>query len=177
PAGSVEVELEPLLLAMNARDPGSGVPNQALIRTPDDATAFAAADALSKDPFPTLVIQSRPALQDAKANDPFAVGIVWGLAAGAIAGIVLSLAGVLMATMAELRDERGELWELEAAGLAPRRIIALLFVRTALLAVAGVVVGILIGIVVAWLAAQTISSASLAPPVPPLVLVAPPQPT
>jgi len=173
PDGAVAVDLEPLLLAMNARDPGSGVPNQILVRAPSDEAANAAATALGKDPFPPVIVQSRPALEAARDDDPFAVGILWGLAAGAVAGIVLSLAGVLMAAAAELRDERGELWELEAEGLVPRRIARLLVLRTGLLAGSGAVLGIVIGIALAWLAAQTISSSTGADPVPPLVLVAP----
>jgi FtsX-like permease family protein len=173
-AGLVVVDLAPLELAMNAHDPGTGVPNQLLLRTPDDARTAQVVEALSKDPFPALVVQSRPAIEAARANDPFAIGLLWGLVVGAAAGLFLSLAGILMATVAELRDERGDLWDLESQGQRPRSLVRLVVLRTALLCGIGVVSGVAIGLGLGWLAAESISEAGTGgAPVPPLLLVAP----
>ncbi|HUQ42971.1 MAG TPA: FtsX-like permease family protein [Candidatus Limnocylindria bacterium] len=170
----VVVDLQPLLLSMNAHDPGTGVPNQVLIGTPGDARTAELASALARDPFPPLVIQSRPASVEARANDPFALGIVWGLAVGAGAGLLLSILGVLLAAAAELRDERGELYELEAQGSTPRALTGLVVLRTIAMCAVGTVTGILVGIGLGWVVASSIGvGGEGATAVPALVLVAP----
>lgn len=155
----VIVDLAPLLLAMNVNDPGSGIPNQILLDTPSDAQANAAVQALGRDPFPvgSLVVQSRPAIETRLASDPFAIGIVWGLALGAIAGLLLSIAAVVMATDADLRDERGELWDLEALGAKPSSLVWLVVLRTIGLCALGTGVGIGIGTGLGWFAATSIA--------------------
>jgi len=172
--GGVMVDEGPLLLGLNAAGPGAGVPNTALIRTPDDATTASVAKQLGETPFPPLRIDSRPALEAARANDPFAVGIVWALAVGALAGIALSLAGIVLAAAARLRDERGELGELEEQGLAPASLEGLTVLQTIVLAIAGGLIGAIVGLGLGWLAAASIAvTADGAPPIPPLVPVAP----
>ena len=172
--GLVVVDQGPLLLAMTARDPGSGTPNQVLLGLPNDQRTAQAVATLSSDSYPSLVINSRPAIEDARARDPFAIGIVWALMIGALAGLVLSVAGVLMGVASELGDNRGELREIEELGAPPSALRTLVVARAALLAVLGVVSGTAIGIGLGWLAALTISvSAESGPPVPPLALVAP----
>ena len=174
PGRVVVVDLEPLLLAMNAHDPGTGLPNQVLLGTPSDARTAEVVAALGRDPFPQLVVQSRPAIEDERANDPFAIGLVWGLAIGAIAGLVLSLIGVLLAAASELRDERGELWELEAQGTTPRSLISLVVLRTVAMCAIGTVTGIVLGLELGWFVASSVGvDGEGAVPVPPLVLVAP----
>jgi hypothetical protein len=174
PGRVVIVDLQPLLLAMNARDPGTGAPNQVLIRTPSDARTAAVVEALRQEPFPQLVVQSRPATEEERATDPFAIGLVWGLAIGAVAGLLLSLMGVLLATSAELRDERGELWELEAQGTTPRSLTSLVVVRTVAMCAFGSVTGILVGVGLGWFVASSIGVGGEGRvPVPQLVLVAP----
>jgi hypothetical protein len=170
----VIVDVQPLLLAMNAHDPGTGVPNQVVIGTPNDARTAEVASALSRDPYPPLVIQSRPATEDARANDPFAIGLVWGLAVGAGAGLLLSIIGVLLATAAELRDERGELYDLEAQGSTPRSLTGLVVLRAIAMCAVGAVTGVAIGVGLGWFVAQSIGvGGEGATPVPALVLVAP----
>lgn len=170
----VIVDLAPLLLAMNAHDPGTGVPNQVLLRTPSDARTAEVVEVLGRDPFPQLVVQSRPATEEERANDPFAIGLVWGLAIGAVAGLLLSLVGVLLATTAELRDERGELWELEAQGATPRALTWLVLLRTVAMSTFGSVTGIVVGVALGWFVASSVGvGGEGGVPVPPLVLVAP----
>jgi hypothetical protein len=174
PGRVVVVDLQPLLLAMNAHDPGTGMPNQVLIGTPSDTRTAEVVAALQRDPFPSLVIQSRPAIEAARASDPFAIGLVWGLAVGAIAGLVLSLMGVLLAAASELRDERGELWELEAQGTTPGALRALVVLRTVAMCAVGTVIGILLGLGLGWFVAASVGvGGEGAAPVPRLILVAP----
>ncbi len=172
--GIVVIDSGPLLLAMTARDPGTGTPNQVLIATPNDARTAAVVERLSADPYPALVIESRPAIEAAAARDPFAIGIVWGLAVGALAGLVLSIAGVLLGASAELRDERGELRELEELGARPSSLRALVVAKATILSLVGVAAGAILGLGLGWLAAITIAvSADGGRTIPPLALVAP----
>ncbi len=174
PGRVVIVDLAPLLLAVNARNPGIGIPNQVLLGTPSNARTAEVVAALGTDPFPQLVVQSRPAIEEARASDPFAIGLVWGLAIGAIAGLVLSFVGVLLAASSELRDERGELWELEAQGTTPRSLVSLVVLRTVAMCAVGTVTGILVGVGLGWFVASSIGvGGEGGVAVPPLVFVAP----
>lgn len=174
PGRVVIVDLAPLLLAMNAHDPGTGKPNQVLLGTPSDARTAEVVAALGRDPFPQLVVQSRPAIESARANDPFAIGLVWGLAIGAIAGLLLSVVGVLLAASSELRDERGELWELEAQGTTPRALVSLVVLRTVAMCAVGSVTGIVVGVGLGWFVASSIGvGGEGGVAIPPLVFVAP----
>lgn len=172
--GSVMVDEGPLFLALNGAGPGAGVPDAALLRTSDDATAAAVVKRLGEAPFPPLSIQSRLAIEDARANDPFAIGVVWALLVGALAGLGLSLAGIVLAASARLRDERGDLGELEEQGLAPAALEMLTVLQTIVLAIAGIVVGSVVGLGLGWLAAASLAvTPNGAEPVPPLIPVAP----
>jgi hypothetical protein len=174
PGRVVIVDLQPLQLAMNALDPGTGMPNQVLLGTPSDARTAEVVAALGRDPFPSLVVVSRPATEEERVNDPFAIGLVWGLAIGAIAGLLLSLLGVLLAAAAELRDERGELWELEAQGTTPRSLTSLVVLRTVAMCTIGTVTGVVLGVWLGWFVASAVGVGGEGrTPVPALVLVAP----
>ena len=117
---------------------------------------------------------SGPATELELGNDPFAIGIVWGLAIGAIAGLLLSLLGVLLAASSELRDERGELWELEAQGTTPRSLTSLVVLRTVAMCAVGTVTGIVLGVVLGWFVASAVGLGGEGSiPVPSLALVAP----
>lgn len=171
---SVMLDEAPVLLALNGAGPGSGVPNAALLRAPDDAAALAVTKRLNEPPFPGLSIQSRVAIEDVRTNDPFAIGVVWALFVGALAGLGLSLAGIVLAASARLRDERGELGELEEQGLAPAALESLTVLQTIVLAIAGILVGSVLGLGFGWLAAASLAvTPGGAEPVPPLIPVAP----
>jgi ABC-type antimicrobial peptide transport system permease subunit len=119
-------------------------------------------------------VASRPALEAAAANDPFAVGMAATLLVGAVAGLVLALAGMLLAALAELRDERGELADLEEQGLRPAALRRLTTLRSVLVLVLALLAGTILGLGLAWFTASTVSvGLDQQPPMPPLVLVVP----
>jgi len=174
PGPVVVVDYAPLRLAINTQRPGSGQPNQVLLGTPSDARTAEVVTALQQGLFPRLQIASRPEIEARRASDPFAIGVVWGLVVGAIAGLLLSIVGVLLATASELRDERGELWELEAQGTSPRALIRLVVIRTISMCAVGTVTGIGMGVALGWFVATSVGvGAEGGTPVPPLVLSAP----
>jgi hypothetical protein len=171
---AVVVDAAPLLEAINADNPGQGLPNGALLRTPDDGRTAEAVAALAKEPFPLLQVVSLPALVAVVAADPFAVGLSAALLVGAVAGLTLALAGMLLAALAELRDERGELADLEEQGLGPSALRRLTALRALLVVVVALVAGSVLGLGLTWFGILAIAvglDGSL--PVPPLVVVVP----
>jgi FtsX-like permease family len=174
PGPVVVVDYAPLRLAINTRAPGSGQPNQVLVGTPSDVRTAEVVTALRQGLFPPLVMVSRAEVEAARTSDPFAIGVVWGLVVGAIAGLLLSIVGVLLATASELRDERGELWELEAQGTTPRALGRLVVGRTLSMCAVGTVAGVAMGVALGWFVATSVGvGADGSAPNPPLQLVAP----
>jgi hypothetical protein len=171
---AVIVDAAPLLEAVNADNPGQGVPNGALLRTPDDGRTAQVASALATDPFPPLEVTSLPALVTVIGNDPFALGLSAALLVGAVAGLTLALAGMLLAALAELRDERGELADLEEQGLGPAALRRLTALRALLVVVVALVAGTIVGVGLTWFGILAVAvglDGSL--PVPPLVVLVP----
>jgi hypothetical protein len=121
-----------------------------------------------------MLVESRPATERRLADDPFALGLGWALAIGGLAALVLSIAGVVLAAATDLRDSRGELWELEARGITPRSLTRMLMIRTLTMCLAGAVVGVVAGLALSWLAASTLAvGVDGGQPVPSLQVVAP----
>jgi hypothetical protein len=172
--GFVVVDEGPLLNSLDAFAPGFAEPNEALVRTSDDATAEALVATLSEPPYPTLFLASRPALERAATEDPFAVGIVLTLLLGAVAGLALAIAGILIGTASDLRDDRGELGELEEQGVGPAALGRLAVVRATTLVALGTVVGAIVGLGLTWFASTAIAvTAAGVSPMPPIVTVVP----
>jgi len=170
----VVLDAAPLFLAINADNPGQGLPNEALLKTPSDARTAEVVGVLEQEPFPPLVIQARPALEALVANDPFALGLSATLLVGAMAGLGLALAGMLLAALAELRDERGELADLEEQGLGPGALRRLTTLRSMLVLVVAIVAGLALGVGLTWFGTAAVAvGLTDAPPVPPLVAVIP----
>jgi hypothetical protein len=124
---------------------------------------------LSRRPFAVLEKQSRSALEADARHDPLGHGTLLALAVSALAALVLAASGLVLAIRADLRDDRGELTDLEAQGATPgvlRRVVA---TRAALVGVVGAGVGALAGIALAYLVTRVVSVTARADaPEPPL---------
>lgn len=130
--------------------PGSGTANEAwLDAAPGRADAVAAA--LRRPPFNTLEVTAHDALLADLRSEPLARGTLLTLAAAALAALGLALAGLLLVVVSDLRDERGELFDLEAQGAGPNMLRQHLRLRTAFVAVFGLVGGIATGVALAAL--------------------------
>ncbi len=118
-----------------------------------------------------LTVTSRAALLASLQSDPLARGALATLAATAALALALALVGLVLGVLADRRDERGELFDLEAQGAAPATIRAQLRLRALLVGGFGVVMGLATGAVltVAVLALVAVT-ASAAQPEPPLRL-------
>lgn len=147
--------------AMNAQAPGTAVTNEIWLgRPPPD-----------RPPFDVLQIRTRAGVEAGLAADPLARGSLLALVVAAIAGVALALGGLLLVVIADLRDERGELFDLEAQGATPTTLRRHLRLRAALLVGVGLVGGIATAAVLSALVVSLVEvTANATQPQPPLVL-------
>jgi len=124
---------------------------------------------LARPPFATLEKASRAAVEDDARRDPLGHGTLLALAAAALAALLLAAAGLVLAIRADLRDDRGELAELEALGAAPSLLRRVVVARAALVAVVGTILGTVAGVALAVLVTRVVSVTARADaPEPPL---------
>jgi hypothetical protein len=128
--------------ALNAAKPGSATTNEIWIGTGDDDAVPTVASALRRPPFDVLAISSRRALESELASDPLSRGALAILSGAAIGSILLALLGLLLLLAADVRDERGELLDLEAQGASPALLRRHLRLRAGLVAGLGLAGGI-----------------------------------
>jgi len=165
------VDLDPMLTALDGAAPGAGRPDEAWIRVDDPARLATVRSALGQPPFRTATIRSRPALEAAAAGDPFSSSILAAFAAAGAAGLLLAALGLALGALADVRDETGELRDLEAQGVGPRALRRQVGARTLLLAVGGTVAGLAMGLGLAAVVTGALGvGADGTVPVPPLLL-------
>ncbi len=134
------------------------------------------ADSLPQPPPSTLTITSRAALLAGLSADPLARGALITLASAAVLALGLALVGLLLGVAGDRRDERGELFDLEAQGAAPATIRTHLRLRALLVAAFGLLGGAITGAILSSLVLSLVSvTASAALPEPPLRLVLDPR--
>jgi hypothetical protein len=114
--------------ALNTEHPGIAVANELWLGAPSEATRQSLARALARPPFTVLSVQSRTALEASLRGDPLARGTLLTLLAAALVALGLALVGILLGVVSDVRDERGDLADLEAQGARPallRRVVRL----------------------------------------------------
>ena len=169
----VIVPLDPFIVSLASAVPGSGRPSEMWIAAPNAQRLADVRAALAKKPFRFAEVTARDDLVAERAGDPLSQAIVWALLVAALAGLVLSVGGLLMGAVTDLRDERGELADLEAQGVPPSVLRWHALARTAWLAIGGVVAGLVAGVLLAVVITGALaidSEGNL--PIPPLVVVA-----
>ncbi len=120
---------------------------------------------------PQLTLQSRADTLAQLQADPLARGALLTLAGTAAVALLLALVGLLLAVVGDLRDDRGELFDLEAQGASPATIRAHLRLRALLVAVFGILGGLALGAVLSAVVISLVSvTAGSAKPEPPLLL-------
>jgi hypothetical protein len=145
--------------ALNTERPGIAVSDEIWLGADSERGRQQLAAALGRPPFDVLRVESRAELQASLRDDPLARGTLLTLLAGALVALGLALVGVLLGVLSDVRDERGELDDLEAQGARPallRRVVRLrsLFVIAAGLA-GGLATAALLGLLVVDLVAVT----------------------
>jgi hypothetical protein len=170
----VVVPYDPYMVALDAALPGIARPSEMWLQVPNAARETAVRTALELTPFRFPAITARSDLIAEQSGDPLSQAIVWALIAAAAAGLVLSVGGVLLGAVTDLRDERGELADLEAQGISPGTLRRHALAKTSWLAGGGAVAGLLVGIAltVAVTSALAIGATGVEP-IPPLAIVVP----
>ena len=166
---AVLVDEEALRTAVDADAPGRAPVSELWLDVAGGGDA-AVETALARPPFAVLATTSRARAEADASRDPLAHGTLLALGAAALVALVLAVAGLVLAVRADLRDDRGELADLEAQGAAPRLLRRTVVARAAILAGVGVAGGILAGAVLAVLVTRVVSvTARAEAPEPPLV--------
>lgn len=168
--GFVVADEKRLATTLDADAPGTATPGELWLAVPS-TSVDAVATALRRPPFDSLVVSSQRALRHSLSSDPLARGISLSLGAAAIVALALAVVGFWIAILSELRDERGELFDLEAQGVPPALLRRQFRIRAAGLLGAGVVGGCVLGVVLSRMVVSVVRvTGTTAPPEPPLRL-------
>jgi hypothetical protein len=156
--------------AMNATKPGAAATNELWIGASGSATDAVAAG-LRRPPFDVLAVSSRRALETELAGDPLSRGALVILGGAALGSVLLALLGLWLLLAADVRDERGELFDLEAQGAGPALLRRHLRLRGGLVAALGFAGGVGASVALAALVVAIVTvTANAAEGEPPLVL-------
>ena len=104
---------------------------------------------LLQSPPTPVRITSRRAVEHGLRTDPLARGSLLVLGAAALLALALSLVGLALTVTVELRDEIGELFDLETQGMGPAALRHQVRLRAGAVLLAGLVGGLLLGAVLA----------------------------
>jgi hypothetical protein len=170
----VVVPYGPYMIALDAALPGAARPSEIWLDIAGGLRESDVRSALGRSPFRFPAITARTDLIAAQSGDPLSQAIVWALVAAALAGLVLSVGGVLLGVVTDLRDERGELADLEAQGVSPATLRHHALAKTMWLAGGGVAAGVAAGVALTVAVTSALAiGATGAEPIPPLAIVIP----
>jgi hypothetical protein len=145
-----------LRTAINAEVPGVARENEIWLGVPD-ANIAAVERELARPPFAVLAATTRRQLEADARDDPLAHGTLLALAASALVALALAALGLSLAVRSDLRDERGELYELEAQGASPALLRHVVRLRALLLSGAGLLAGAVTGVALLTLVTRVVS--------------------
>jgi hypothetical protein len=126
--------------AVDADAPGSATPLELWLAVPSRA-ADAVTQLLDQPPFSDLEGVSRRDLLARRTHDPLARAVGYTLQVAALLALALAVIGVWVTLLGELRDERGDFFDLEAQGVEPNTLRWHLRLRTYALFVFGIAEG------------------------------------
>ena len=165
--GFVVVDESRLATALDADAPGTATPDELWLSAPNGAGRVG--QELRRPPFAALVVASREELQSQLASEPLSRGITLTLSAAALIAVLLAAVGFWLTLVGDARDERGELFDLEAQGVPPATLRRQLRVRSLVLVAFGAIGGVALGLILSRLVVSVIGvSAETTVPDPPL---------
>ena len=166
---AVVADRQTISTLLDTRSPGLGLTDELWLNVPaalEPQTAATLARA-----FTQLTVASQASTLDRLEADPLARGALLTLACTAAVALLLALLGLVLSVVGDVRDDRGELFDLEAQGASPATIRAHLRLRALLVAVFGIAGGIGLGAILSALVISLVSvTAGAAEPEPPLRL-------
>ena len=156
-SGDVVVgDITSLATAVNTQVPGAGETNEVWLDVPSGGTDAAMA-ALAKPPFRGVESVSRAALLDEARDDPLGHGTLLALDSAAVVALLLAALGLALTVLSDLRDDRGDLYDLESQGAEPRLLRRIVRVRALVVGLAGVIAGAAAGALLALLVTRVVS--------------------
>jgi hypothetical protein len=169
--GFVVADESRLATALDADLPGTGTPGELWLSAAAGKQSVVARG-LRRPQFAALAVDSRAERQHALAADPLAHGTAVLLELVAAVALVLTVAGFGVALASELRDERGELFDLEGQGVSPGTLRAQLRLRALGVLAYGLLGGAVLGAALSLLTVDVVRiAATTATPEPPLRFV------
>jgi hypothetical protein len=164
-----------LATAIDTESPGAGRENEAWLDVPAER-GDAVAAALSRPPFRVLEVTRRVDVETEARRDPLANGTLLALAGTAVVALILAALGLVLAVRADLRDDSGEHFDLEAQGASPLLLRRVVRARAAAVSAVGVVAGLVTGVVLLLLVTRMVTvTAGGADAEPPLAIVVDPR--
>jgi hypothetical protein len=160
-----------LRTAIDTVSPGAGRENELWLDVPPDRVSEVART-LERPPYRALATTVRGDVEAEARHDPLAHGTLLALLATALVAVVLASLGLALSVRSDLRDDRGEHYDLEAQGASPAFLRRVVRARAAGLSVAGLVAGLATGVGLLALVTRVVSvTARGGTPEPPLAVV------
>jgi hypothetical protein len=167
----VVAERTALATALNAAGPGTAVTNEVWLDGVSDRGARTLAAAVGRAPMQNVHATFRSRVEAGLRDDPLARAVLWTLVALACVGFALALGGLGLAVAADVRDERGELFDLEAQGARRSMLRRHVRLRSGGVLALGVLGGTVLGALLSVLVVDVVLvTANGRLPEPPLVL-------
>ena len=149
-------DITSLATAVNTQVPGAGETSEVWLDAPTGGTDAAMA-ALTQPPFRGVESVSRAELLDQARDDPLGHGTLLALDSAAIVALLLAALGLALTVLSDLRDDRGDLYDLESQGAEPRLLRRIVRVRALVVGIAGVLAGAAAGALLALLVTRVVS--------------------
>jgi hypothetical protein len=145
-----------LRTAINAAAPGAARENEVWLDVEpdllDDVTR-----ALARPPFRVLSATVQDDVEADARRDPLAHGTLLALTGTAAVALLLAVLGLALAVRADLRDDGGEHFDLEAQGASPVLLRRVVRARAATVSAVGLVAGIATGVTLLLLVTQVVT--------------------
>jgi hypothetical protein len=163
-----------LRTAINTAAPGAARENEVWLDVEPDRLG-AVTEALTRAPFRALAATARVDVEAEARRDPLAHGTLFALVGTAAVALLLAALGLALAVRADLRDDGGEHFDLEAQGASPAFLRRVVRARAATVSAAGLVGGIATGLALLLLVTRVVTvTARGADAEPPLAVVVDP---
>ncbi len=152
-------DVESLETAVTTQVPGAGRTNEVWLEL-RQGQERAAMSELGRPPFRGVEAVSRAELIADARNDPLGHGtlVVLGFAAGV--ALLLASLGLALTVRSDLRDDRGDLYDLEAQGAEPSLLRRVVRVRALVVGAAGLLAGALTGALLSLLVTRVVAVTS-----------------
>jgi FtsX-like permease family len=145
-----------LRTAINAAAPGAARENEVWLDVEPERLG-AVTRALARPPFRVLDATVRADVETDARRDPLAHGTLLALIGTAAVALVLAALGLALAVRADLRDDSGEHFDLEAQGASPAFLRRVVRTRAATLSAVGLVGGVATGLALLLLVTRVVS--------------------